>query len=58
MQTRDGYLWVASWAGIARFDGVRFTPIAEDLPNVHARVLLEDRDGSVWIGASGLGLLR
>jgi len=37
---------------------VRFTPIAEDLPNVHARVLLEDRDGSVWIGASGLGLLR
>jgi ligand-binding sensor domain-containing protein len=24
-QTRDGYLWVATGQGIARFDGVRFT---------------------------------
>ena len=29
-----------------RFDGVRFTPVAEDLPNDHARALLEDRDGA------------
>ena len=58
IQTRDGYLWVATWARIVRFDGVRFTPVATDLPNVHARALVEHPDGSVWIGASGEGLVR
>jgi ligand-binding sensor domain-containing protein len=24
-QTRDGYLWLGTWGGLARFDGVRFT---------------------------------
>ena len=57
-QSRDGYLWIATWAGTVRFDGVRFTPIAEDLPNDHARVLFEDRDGAMWIGVSGAGLVR
>lgn len=58
LQTRDGYLWIATWAGTVRFDGVRFTPIAENLPNDHARALFEDRDGSVWIGVAGTGLAR
>src|SRR3954454_18990972 len=25
-QTRDGYLWIGTFSGLARFDGVRFTP--------------------------------
>lgn len=25
-QTADGYLWVATWSGAFRFDGVRFVP--------------------------------
>lgn len=25
IQTRDGYLWLATFDGLARFDGVRFT---------------------------------
>jgi ligand-binding sensor domain-containing protein len=24
-QTRDGYLWLGTWFGLARFDGARFT---------------------------------
>ena len=24
-QTPDGYLWITTWAGLARFDGYRFT---------------------------------
>jgi ligand-binding sensor domain-containing protein/signal transduction histidine kinase len=58
IQTRDGYLWIGTWAGIARFDGVRFTTVADNLPNDHARALLEDADGSVWIGLSGTGVAR
>jgi ligand-binding sensor domain-containing protein/signal transduction histidine kinase len=58
LQTRDGYLWIATWAGIVRFDGVRFTRVAANLPNDHARVLFEDRDGAVWIGVAGTGLSR
>jgi ligand-binding sensor domain-containing protein len=58
IQSRDGYLLIATWAGVVRFDGVRFTPIADDLSNAHARALLEDRDGWIWIGVSGTGLVR
>jgi ligand-binding sensor domain-containing protein/signal transduction histidine kinase len=58
MHARDGYLWVASLAGVWRFDGVRFTPIAIALPNAHVRVLLEDRRGTLWIGSVGSGLVR
>ncbi len=24
-QSHDGYLWVGTWSGLARFDGLRFT---------------------------------
>ena len=58
LQTRDGYLWVATWAGMVRFDGVRFTRVADNLPNDHARALFEDRDGAVWVGMAGTGLAR
>jgi len=58
LQTRDGYLWVATWAGTVRFDCARFTPIPVVLPNVHARVVFEDSTGAVWIGVAGSGLVR
>jgi ligand-binding sensor domain-containing protein/signal transduction histidine kinase len=58
VQSRDGYLWIATWAGIVRFDGARFTPVAEDLPNDHARAVIEDRHGAMWIGLSGTGVVR
>jgi ligand-binding sensor domain-containing protein/signal transduction histidine kinase len=58
IQTRQGYVWVGTWAGITRFDGVRFTPVADTLPNDHARALLEDVNGSIWIGLSGTGVAR
>src|SRR5258708_7841447 len=60
-QTTDGFIWVGTSSGLARFDGVtyrRWTPPAgEPLPYV--TYLLGTRDGSLWIGtAKGLFLLR
>lgn len=62
VQTRDGYLWLGTQAGLARFDGVRF--VVFDKSNTAAmrsdnvRALLEDREGGLWIGTYGGGLLR
>ncbi len=59
-QTRDGYLWVGTKGGLARFDGVRFE-IYDDLhPNelkeAEVWAIAEAPDGSVWIGTYGGGL--
>lgn len=46
-QTRDGYIWLGTANGLARFDGVRFKRfgLAEGLSSLQVRVLLEDREG-------------
>jgi signal transduction histidine kinase len=62
LQTRDGYLWVATQAGLARFDGVEFEVF--DRRNTPAFrsdecvVLFEDSRGALWIGTIGGGLVR
>jgi ligand-binding sensor domain-containing protein/tRNA A-37 threonylcarbamoyl transferase component Bud32 len=61
IQTSDGYLWLATYEGIARFDGVRF--IIFDKTNTPAiesnriRCLFEDSRKDVWAGTSD-GLLN
>ncbi len=61
LQTHDGYLWIATPAGLARFDGSRFTRF--DHSNVPVMVsddctsLSESEDGTLWIGTTQ-GLLR
>jgi len=53
-QDHQGYLWVGTQSGVARFDGVRFTTYkpetTPELPGVWTRSLLVDRAGRVWIG--------
>ena len=55
-QTKDGYLWIGTDAGLVRFDGVRFVPWAPPretpLPSSTVLSVLGARDGSLWIGTS------
>src|ERR1019366_3627598 len=51
-QTHDGYLWIGTYNGLARFDGVRFvcydsgnTP---ELADSLVTSLFEDKDGALW----------
>jgi ligand-binding sensor domain-containing protein len=56
-QTRNGYLWVGTGNGLARFDGVQFRRfgLADGLCSPLVKALLEDRNGVLWIGtANGL----
>jgi signal transduction histidine kinase/ligand-binding sensor domain-containing protein len=61
-QTADGYVWIGTYDGLVRFDGVRFSPWSpppgESLPAA-AAALLGARDGTLWIGtAAGLSRLK
>ena len=53
-QTPDGYLWLATWGGLARFDGVRFTTFLKDtspgLESNYVRSVFASRIGELWIG--------
>src|SRR5437016_1810578 len=61
-QTRDGYLWVGTQEGLARFDGVRFLAFNRRtvavLRSDTISSLAADSAGGLWIGATEGGVLH
>ena len=53
-QTPDGYLWLGTENGLARFDGVRFENFAREntpaLQNPNVEFLQTDAGGTLWVG--------
>ena len=61
LQTRDGYLWIATDRGLTRFDGVKFTTLDSsntvELTTSVIHRLCETNDGTLWVG-TGSGLFQ
>ncbi len=62
LQTKNGYLWLATSDGLVRYDGVRFSVFNKGNTNGilsnRFSTLFEDREGSLWAGTEDAGLTR
>jgi signal transduction histidine kinase/ligand-binding sensor domain-containing protein len=60
LQSRSGYLWLATEAGLVRFDGVRFTSVERLFPGAPAgawvRSVFEDESGTLWLATNETGV--
>ncbi len=56
-QDSEGYLWVGSFGGLSRFDGLEFRTFSTEdgLPSNTVRAISEDAEGRLWVG-TGEGL--
>ena len=59
VQDDVGYMWLASYDGLIRFDGLTFTKFSKaeyGFTGLSPRVLCKGNDGSLWIGTNASGL--
>lgn len=60
IQTSDGYIWIGTQEGLARFDGFKFTIFGKERKGLESKTImsfLEDSRGTLWIGTIG-GITR
>jgi signal transduction histidine kinase/ligand-binding sensor domain-containing protein len=62
IQTRDGYLWMTTFDGLVRFNGVQFKVFDKSntrgLSTNRFTALYEDKDGTLWAGTDDGGVTR
>jgi ligand-binding sensor domain-containing protein len=61
VQTRDGYLWLATQEGLVRYNGLSFTVFDTSnsaIPRNFIESLYEARDGALWFGTFHGGITR
>lgn len=61
---RNNMIWFGTYAGVFGYNGNEFTTIndetlglTEESEKIHARSILEDSQGRLWIGNNGIGVL-
>jgi len=62
LQTKDGYLWLSTFDGLVRYDGIKFVIFnVRNTPGITSNrftALLEDPSGNLWIGTEDAGVIR
>ncbi len=62
MQDQKGYVWIGTYDGLVRFDGVEFTTYSRTTDETYdfasVRSLLQDSKGSLWVGHNDEGVTR
>ena len=59
-QDAKGYIWLATWEGLSRFDGYEFTNfgVSDGLGDPIINAVAEDQEGRLWAAANGGGVSR
>ncbi|MBR1440443.1 MAG: response regulator [Lachnospiraceae bacterium] len=55
-QTSDGYIWVGTYSGLYRYDGIKFERFSPDNGISNVMKLFVDSTGRLWIGTNDSGL--
>jgi hypothetical protein len=62
IQSRDGYIWAATYGGIVRFDGVRFKVFnrsnTKGLDESRFTKVIEDKLGRIWFLSDSLTFIK
>ena len=62
LQDSQGFIWLATQAGLDRYDGYSFSHISQKptprgaLPRSYVLAMAQDRFGTLWVGTNGGGL--
>lgn len=65
-QDREGFMWFGTWAGLNRYDGLKFDVFLPDIgentisiSNQTVNAILQSDDGNIWVGTeSGISVLN